>query len=32
MKVVLTSKKNKFIIKLLDEIAILKEHNKRNIS
>ena len=32
MKVVLTNKKNKFIKKLLDEIAILKEHNKRNIS
>ena len=32
MKVVLTNKKNKFIKKLLDEIAILKEHNKRKIS
>ena len=32
MKVVLTNKKNKFIKKLLDEISILKEHNKRKIS
>ena len=32
MKVVLPNKKNKFIEKLLDEIAILKEHNKRKIS
>ena len=32
IKVVLTNKKNKFIKKLLDEIAILKEQNKRKIS
>ena len=32
MKVVLTNKKNNFIKKLLDEIAILKEHNKKKIS